>query len=146
MGLLITVLLALFFLGGGAPWSQEDDKEPIRPPARHKPADEEGGPGFPEELKPTAEQKKKLKELHFKFEEKRHDIILKVQNKKSELALLLNEENPDRKKIEKKLKEIMALENRLQSLMLDEFFEVRKILKPGQRKLFTRRLIRVILK
>jgi len=146
IGMLITALMVAFLLAcGGMPGAQEEDREPpAAPPHRH--VDKEGDRGFPDELKPSAEQKKQLKKIHFRYEEKRQDIILKLQNKKSELALMLNEDTPDRKKIDKKLKEVMGLEHRLQVLMLDEFFEIRTVLKPGQRKFFTRRLVRVILK
>ena len=64
----------------------------------------------------------------------------------SSFAEKLRKEKQFTEEIEKELKEILTLEGKLQGLMLSEFFEIRKILNVEQKKYFTRRITKKLLK
>mgnify|MGYP000268167936 CR=1 FL=1 len=129
----ISFLLMVFFvLGLSFSFGQPPPPEGIKPPEKER--------GF------NSREHRALKEIIAKFEEKRDDLFLKMQLKKLELVQLLKEEPPQKKKLQAKIDEIIELERDRQKLMIDEFFAVRKILKPQQAKHFTRRLIKLILR
>lgn len=94
----------------------------------------------------TPQQRDSLRVIRRKFEEKRGDILFSMKEKKLELIKLIRESKPDKKKIEKKLAEITALEGARQQLLLDEFFEVREVLTPEQGQRFTNMTIKHLLK
>jgi Spy/CpxP family protein refolding chaperone len=94
----------------------------------------------------TPEQRGSLKVIRQKYEDKRGDILFSMKEKKLELVRLIRESKPDKKKIEKKLQEITALEGERQKLLLDEFFEVREVLTPEQAQRFTNMTIKHLLK
>ena len=113
----------------------------------------QGGPGSREkgrgklgELKLTAEQNGRLKEIRKKYEGRREDILCQMKVKKVEMIKLLRDEKPDRNKIEKKLDEITKLEAERQRLFLDEYFDVREVLTPEQVKIFTRITVRHLMR
>lgn len=93
----------------------------------------------------TPDQLEKLKAIKMKFDDKREGLMIKVQIKKLELAELLRQDEPDQKKIEAKLDEINAIEGQLHKTMIAEYFEIRKVLTPQQRRFFVRKIIREIL-
>lgn len=134
----LIVLTVVFFLAFviAAASAVDTQKQQASPPANEK---AKGGPGL------TPEQMEKLKAIHMKFDDKREGLMIKVQIKKLELAELLRQDEPDQKKIEVKLDEINAIEGQLHKTMIAEYFEIRKILTPEQKKFFVKKIIREIL-
>jgi Spy/CpxP family protein refolding chaperone len=96
------------------------------------------------DLKP--EQIEKLKKLQLRFKEERDGIIQEMRDKRCRLVDMLMEEEPDRKKLESMIDEILKLESRRQKTLLEEYFEVRRNLEPEQQKRFTRKMIMSIMR
>jgi len=94
----------------------------------------------------TSGQREKLRNIRKSFEDKQDDINFSIREKKLELAKLFREDSPDRKKLEGRLNEIIELERTRQRLYLDEFFQVREILTPEQVKIFTRQIMKALLR
>lgn len=92
------------------------------------------------------EQYEKLKKIRNKYEDKREDLMLEVREKKMDMIKLLKESEIDRKKVDSKLEEMLHIERERQKLFLDEFFEVRDILTPDQIRMFTRRIVKSLLR
>lgn len=94
----------------------------------------------------SKEQKSKLRSIRNKYSIKLEELQFDIRKKRMELADEFRRENPDKKKIEKKLDEIISLERKRHSIIISEFFEVRKILNPEQRRIYSLMMARVIMK
>jgi len=100
--------------------------------------------GFSGQLNLSTAQRTKMTEIHQRFERRRRDLEWAMRAKRLELATMMRTSAPDRKKLEAKVQELVELERRRQFLMLDEFFEVKKILSPQQFELFRERIANVV--
>lgn len=131
----ITVLLFLAFVFNFAHAANAQKQQP----GTSSKEKAKGGMGL------TPEQLEKLKALHIKFDDVRENMMIEIQIRKLELAKLLKAEEPEQKKIEAKLDEINQIEGQLHKTMIAEYFEIRKILTPEQRRFFVRKIIKKIL-
>jgi len=121
---------AVFFLGCvNFAWSE--------PPMEPMPM---GGPDGA-----TVKEMNAMRKIRDKYQDKRDEITLNMEEKKLELIKLLKQSKPNKWQIKKKLAEIVELEKSRQNLMVDEFFEVRSQLSPTQAIRFTHKLILLIL-
>lgn len=93
-------------------------------------------------LKLTQEQKSKMQEIHQGYSDQIEDIQLGIMKKRLELAEELKKDEPDRKKIEAIITGMLQLEEKKQRIIIDEFFAIRNLLTPDQRKIYVRRFIR----
>lgn len=94
----------------------------------------------------TKEQRAQLLSVHQRFQGKKQSLRDQVDAKRQEIVGMMSSERPDRGAIERSLQEIVTLEGRRQTLVVDEYFEVLSILQPQQRKLFRDRVIRQIMR
>ncbi|MCD4785469.1 MAG: periplasmic heavy metal sensor [Candidatus Eremiobacteraeota bacterium] len=97
-------------------------------------------------MKFTDEQKEKLKKIKQKYGDNLEDLQFKTMKKRIELVEEIRKENPDRKKVDKIVQGIVQIEARKQKIIINQFFEIRKILNPDQRKMYVRRFVRQLLK
>lgn len=91
------------------------------------------------------EQRKKMRQIRQKYEGAMEDLGFDLQRKRFEVADMLRLPEPNREQIDKKIDELLALERKRHKLILDEYFEVRKILTPEQNRFFLRRIVRAML-
>jgi len=123
---------------------QKTTREELRPPP--PPPGEPPGGGPLERLNLTEEQKLQVQKIHSRYEWLMEDVRISSQKARIQMADFLREENPDRNKIGKQLNRIMVLEHRQQKILLDEFFETRKVLNPEQQRQLTLMATRMILR
>lgn len=97
-------------------------------------------------MKLTDEQKEKLKKIKQKYGDNLEDLQFKTMKKRIELVEEIRKENPARKKVDKIVQGIVQIEARKQKIIINQFFEIRKILNPDQRKMYVRRFVRQLLK
>jgi len=125
-------------------WGQERfKKQMLHPPMRGEGGNSSGGA---QDLKLTPQQQEKLKRIRDSFVDRQEEIMLRIREKRLEMLKLFKDPEPDRKKIDASIDEIVRLEGARQHLMVDEFFEVRKLLTPEQARLFTRKTLRAMLR
>lgn len=93
-----------------------------------------------DELKLTEEQQKKVQELRF-------DLMKQVATQRAKIATAMVEfrelaakDNPDRSALEKKIREISDLRAQMQTLRLNQWFNVNKLLTPEQQKVWKKAL------
>lgn len=140
---LLILSLALVLLFTGAAKAQTDEPAPPGPGGEPSEAQVDRINNM---LRLTGDQKKKMQEIRFKYSAKMEDITFSLQRKRFELAEILRQNDPDRKKIDAKVDQLMNLEKQRHRLILDEYFEIRKILNKRQNSFFLRRIIRAMMK
>jgi Spy/CpxP family protein refolding chaperone len=93
-----------------------------------------------DELKLTEDQQKKVQELRF-------DLMKQMAAQRSRIATAMIEfrelaakENPDKSALEKKIKEISELRTQARTMMLNQWFNVNKLLTPEQQKVWKKAL------
>ncbi|MFH0801829.1 MAG: periplasmic heavy metal sensor [bacterium] len=123
---------------------QRTTREDLMPPPPHP--GEPPGEGPLERLNLTEEQKLRVQKIHSRYEWLMEDVRISSQKARIQMADFLREEIPDRNKVGKQLNRIMALEHQQQKILLDEFFETRKVLNPEQQRHLTLMAIRMILR
>jgi len=101
---------------------------------------------FFEKIKLTDAQRAKFMEIRMKYEDMAEDIVLDLQKARLQMVELLRSDNPDRKKIDQSLNQILYLEKKRQKLLVDEYFETRNILNPEQRRQLARMMVRMLLR
>lgn len=90
-------------------------------------------------------QKAGLKAIHQRYAQKRNDLEWQIQLKRVQLAMLIRgKTTPDRKTLVAGLDQISAMESSLKHMMVDEFFEVKALLKPEQFAIFKEHIARAI--
>ena len=97
-------------------------------------------------MKFTEEQKQKLKSIKQKYGNKLEDLHFKTLKKRIELVEEIRKDNPDRKKVDKIVGELNNIWTQKQKIIIYEFFEIRNILTPEQKKLYVRRFTRQLLR
>ena len=90
----------------------------------------------------TPNQKHSLSSVRDRYEARRQDIALRLQQRRLELANLLRRDDPVKPTIQAKLGEIMELERERQELFIDEIFDAKAQMKPAQWRAFRDRLLR----
>ena len=125
-------LLLLLFMATIVAWAQprefEDDDAPTGLMF--------GGGKFIEKLDLTADQQKQFDKLRTDMQKKQIDLRSKIQTIRLDMKELFNEDSPDKSKIESKMNEVSKLQSEMKLNHLDFWFEVNKILKPDQRKIW----------
>ena len=99
---------------------------------------------FMDRMKLTEDQRKKMIVIRQKYSGKLEDIAFEVLQARVELAKELRKEEPNRENISKIITQISKQEEKKLRLIMDEFFEVRKILTDEQRQFYMRKFIRQI--
>lgn len=94
----------------------------------------------------TDEQKEQIKEIKKKYSLKIDNLKFEIKKKRFDMAEELRKENPDRNKLDNLIDQIVENQRKLQKLILDEYFEIRQILNPSQRKFYNHLIIRMLLK
>jgi Spy/CpxP family protein refolding chaperone len=94
----------------------------------------------------SPEQKEKIKLIRDKFEDLTGDVQFDLKKKRFELADELQKAEPDRKKIDAKINEMLGMERKHYKLIIDEYFEIKKVLTPQQSQIFLRRFVRSMMK
>ena len=102
-------------------------------------------PETPASLDLTPEQTATLKSIRDRFEERRQDVTVRLKTKRLELATLLRQDEVDKATVKAKLDEILQLEGERQTLFLNEMFEAKAQLKPGQWRTYRRQIFRSLM-
>lgn len=89
-----------------------------------------------EKLNLTDAQRKDFEKLRTDFATRKVEQQAKVKVAAIELRSLMQEDNPDRAAIEKKVNEISDLQAHNRMLRVDHWFAVNKILNPDQQKIW----------
>ncbi|NOZ62398.1 MAG: periplasmic heavy metal sensor [Calditrichaeota bacterium] len=84
----------------------------------------------------TAEQQQKVADLRLQHQKDVLPLQTDLRNKQAELKLMMVEEQPNMKRIDKKIDEIGKIKAELKKLQVQHRFAVRQILTPEQRKMF----------
>jgi len=125
-------LILLLFMATITAWTQprefDDDDAPV--------GQMFGGGRFIEKLDLNADQQKQFDKLHTGMQKKQIDLRSKIQTLRLDLRELFNEDSPNKSNIESKMNEISKLQTEAKLSHLDLWFEVNKILKPDQQKLW----------
>lgn len=94
-----------------------------------------------EKLDLTADQEKQFDKLHADMQKAQIDARAKIQTARVDLRELYRDDKPDQGKIESKLKEIGKLQTDLKITHAGFWFDVNKMLKPEQQKVWKDRPI-----
>jgi len=113
----------------------ESKKKKVRQKSKHQ-----------DRMKFTEDQKQKLKSIKQKYGNKLEDLHFKTLKKRIELVEEIRKDNPDRKKVDKIVGELINIGTQKQKIIIDEFFEIRNILTPEQKKMYVRRFTRQLLR
>ncbi|MCL5037571.1 MAG: periplasmic heavy metal sensor [Chloroflexi bacterium] len=135
---LTTVFFIMIFMTAAIAFAME-------PPPGEEMGPPPGMPGAASDknfLKLNAKQEAAIKKIRDKYLIRREDLSLDIQSSRIGLIKLLRNDPPDKKAITAKIDELLQLERKRNLLLLDEYYEIRKILDPVQARLFTRILIR----
>ena len=139
---LIAVLLIIILSGLATPaFAQENPGEEGPPPDQPK-MKHGNKKAFMDRMKLTEDQKKKMMGIRQKYSGKIDDISFELLETRVTLAKELKKDEPDREAITKLIKKTSSLEERKMVLIIDEFFEVKKILTQEQRNFYMRRFIK----
>ena len=87
----------------------------------------------------------KLRALHDQFEGRRQDVVMRLSQRRLELAQLLRRDDVDKGTIKSKIAEILDLERQRQELFVDEFFEAKTQLNQKQFGLFRQKVLRSLI-
>jgi Spy/CpxP family protein refolding chaperone len=125
-------LLLLLFMATVVAWAQpreyEDDDAPMGPMF--------GGGRFMEKLDLTVDQQKQFDKLRTDMQKKQIDLHAKIQTSRLDIKDLFNDDSPNKSAIELKMNEVSKLQNDTKLNHLNFWFEVNKILKPDQQKIW----------
>lgn len=91
------------------------------------------------------QQRGQLRQLQQKFEGRSQDVLVRLSQRRVELAELLKRDDVDKATVKAKIHEILALEKQRQELMVDEYFEAKAKLPPQQFVNFRGRILRGLL-
>ena len=90
----------------------------------------------------TDEQRVKIDGMHLEFMKKKYPLKDKKKALKTELALLVAQDSPNQRAINKKIDELIALKRQLMQLRYDHKLKVRKVLDAQQRVHFDTALLK----
>ena len=90
----------------------------------------------------TEDQQKKIEAMRLALQKETLLLRNDLQTKRSELALLMATDNPDKAKINAKLAEIGKVRGLLQEKMVNHKLAIREVLSPEQRAKFDSRLLK----
>ncbi len=126
-------LFLLLFMATIVAWAQprEFDDEDDAPVGQMF-----GGGRFIEKLDLTADQQKQFDKIRTDMQKKQIDLRSKIQMLRLDLKDLFNEDSPNKSNIASKINEISKLQTEAKLSHLDLWFEVNKILKPDQQKIW----------
>jgi Spy/CpxP family protein refolding chaperone len=82
------------------------------------------------------QQKKQVEQLRFDMQKQLIGVRGKLETARLELRELLSADNPDKAAIEKKMNEIAQIRVQKESVRLDHWFQVSKLLTPEQQKVW----------
>lgn len=143
---LIAVILIAVLSGLSVPATAQDNPGEESPPPDSPNMNQHGKKGFMDRMKLTDDQKKKMMGIRQKYSGKLDDINFELLELRVDMAKELKKETPDREAVNKLIKRISILEEKKMVLIIDEFFEVKKILTQEQRDFYMRRFIKQITK
>lgn len=87
-------------------------------------------------LKLDDQQKKQIEQMRFDMQKQLIGVRAKLQTARLELRQLLAADKPDKAAIEQKMGEVSQIGLQTRAIRLNEWFEVNKILKPDQQKVW----------
>jgi Spy/CpxP family protein refolding chaperone len=87
-------------------------------------------------LKLDDQQKKQIEQMRFDMQKQLIGVRAKLQTARLELRQLLAADKPDKAAIEQKMGEVSQIGLQTRTIRLNEWFEVNKILKPDQQKVW----------
>jgi Spy/CpxP family protein refolding chaperone len=114
-------------------------------PVLAQPARPRGGDPGGQVMQLTTEQTASLKSIRDRYEDLRQDVLVRLKAKRLELVNLLRQDDVDKATVKAKLDEILALEAERQTLFLNEMFEAKAQLKPGQWKAYRRQIFKSLM-
>lgn len=127
------VLILILLLASLPVWAQ-----PARPRGGEPP---QGG----QVLELSPEQTATLKTIRDRYEDQRQSLMVRLKSRRVELADMLRQDEIDKATVKAKLDEILALEGERQTLFLNEMFEAKAQLKPGQWRAYRRQIFRSLM-
>ena len=134
-----TYLIPLLLIGSIclAVVAAQTQPRPERPerPMRHAPPSPHG-PQLFEALELSAEQRDQIKAIHRETAKKKARKKADIRIARVDLEALMDQEQADRKKIHKQIKEIAALRAQMKILQVDQDLDIQQTLGPEQRKRF----------
>ena len=89
--------------------------------------------------------RQQLRNLHQKFEARRQEVLIRLSQRRVELAEMLRRDDSDKTTVKNKIHEILALERQRQELMVDEYFDAKNKLSPAQFETLRGRVLRGLL-
>ena len=104
-------------------------------PMRHSPPGPHG-PKLFEALELSAEQQDQIKAIHRETAKKKAQKKADIRIARVDLETLMDQEQPDRKKIHNQIKEIATLRAQMKILQVDQHLDIQQILGPEQRGRF----------
>ncbi len=135
---MLIVILSVFATPASA---QENTGEEGQPPDAPD-MKQHNKKAFMDRMKLTEDQKKKMMGIRQKYSAKIDDISFELLETRVTMAKELKKDEADRELINKLIKKTSSLEEKKMMLIIDEFFEVKKILTPEQRDFYMRRFIK----
>lgn len=139
---LIAVTLIFIMSGFAAPAiAQENPGEEGSPPDKAQ-MNHGNKKAMMDRMKLTEDQKKKMMGIRQRYSSKIDDISFDLLETRITMAKELKKDEPDREAINKLIKKTSVLEERKMMLIIDEFFEVKKILTAEQKDFYMRRFIK----
>jgi Spy/CpxP family protein refolding chaperone len=94
----------------------------------------------------TEAQRQKMQDIRSRYEDKMEDLQFDIKKRRFDLADYLRQPDSKKEVVEKKIDELVEQEKRMQKLVISEYFEIKGILTPEQKKFFLKRLVRSMLK
>ena len=104
-------------------------------PMRHGPPRPHGAQLF-EALELSAEQQDQIKAIHRETTKKKAQKKADIRIARVDLEALMDQEQPDRKKIHDQIKEIATLRAQMKILQVDQQLDIQQALGPEQRERF----------
>jgi Spy/CpxP family protein refolding chaperone len=126
--ILAFMLASMLLLGTGSALAQPPTDEDMPQAPRAKP--------LIGRLNLNDQQKKQVEQLRFDMQKQLIGVRGKLQTARLELRELLSADNPDKAAIEKKMNEIAQIRVQKESVRLDHWFQVNKLLTPEQEKVW----------
>jgi Spy/CpxP family protein refolding chaperone len=126
--ILAFMLASILLVGTGSALAQPPTDEDIPQATRAKP--------FIGRLNLNDQQEKQVEQLRFDMQKQLIGVRGKLQTARLELRELLSADNPDKAAIEKKMNEIAQIRVQKESVRLDHWFQVNKLLTPEQQKVW----------
>jgi Spy/CpxP family protein refolding chaperone len=127
-GILAFMLASMLLVGTGSALAQPPTDEDMPQAPHEKP--------LIGRLNLNEQQSKQVEQLRFDMQKQLIGVRAKQQTARLELRQLLAADSPDKAAIEKKMNEIAQIRIQKESIRLDHWFQVDKLLTPDQQKVW----------